>query len=89
MADNPKAVKTKRRELWGALRDFIHQQGWVTSVSGQPTMRLEIPKNSTLPAKLVEFGYSPRHCGMTTRITTKGSLMPVDILILDLNKQGG
>jgi hypothetical protein len=82
MAANPKAVKTKRRELWGALRDFIHQQaGWVTSVPGQQTMRLEIPKNSTLPAKLVEFGCSPRHCGMTTRITAKEPLMPLDILI--------
>jgi hypothetical protein len=64
----------QRRKLWEALRDFIHSVGsWVVSPPGQKEIRIECRQGSSLPAKLIELGYSPRHCGTGTRITATGT----------------
>jgi hypothetical protein len=66
--------REKRRRLQEALTNFIHSQGaWVTSPPGARCLRVEIVQNSSLPAKLIELGYNPRHCGTSTRIVSGGT----------------
>jgi len=63
----------QRRKLWEALTAYITSNGgWVTGLPGTKHLRVEVPRDSALPAKLMEFGYSLRHCGTGTRITPKG-----------------
>ncbi|MGA2816754.1 MAG: hypothetical protein ABSE67_10730 [Xanthobacteraceae bacterium] len=69
------AVLEKRKALWNALNDFIRGSGgWVVSLPGATTLRVEIPQGTSLPAKLIELGYSPRHCGNGSRITPAGTI---------------
>jgi hypothetical protein len=74
--DRPRAAEVEqRRLLWEALRDFIHAAGgWVVSLPGLREIRIEAPQGSSLPAKLIELGYSPRICGSSTRITPTGTI---------------
>jgi len=63
------------------LCEYISQQdGWVTSVPGRSPMRIEGTKESSLPAKLTQVGYSPVHVGTTLRTTGSGT----DILEISL-----
>jgi hypothetical protein len=63
------AGSEQRRKLWEALSEFITSQGgWVVSLPGKQDLRIEAPQGSALPSKLIELGYSPRHCGSSTRI---------------------
>jgi hypothetical protein len=36
--------------------------------------RIETPQGSALPAKLLELGYQPRHCGSATRLVPGGKI---------------
>ena len=51
-------------------------------------MRIECKQGSALPAKLIELGYSPRHCGTGTRLTSGHTpetiFLPIDILEITL-----
>jgi hypothetical protein len=74
----------QRKRLWEALSDYVHAQGgWVISRPGIKEIRIEIPKNSSLPTKLVELGYSPRHINTCTRIQL-GKIVPVDVVEISL-----
>ena len=73
-------VSAQRMRLWDALHDYIHQHGGaVVSVPGHKELRIEVPKDSALTAKLAEAGYDPRHCCTTTRITA-GAFISVDVV---------
>jgi hypothetical protein len=73
-AEGAKAEANERRQkLFTALNTFISAQGgWVVSAPGAKNLRVEMRQGSSLPAKLSEFGYDPRHCGTSTRITPTG-----------------
>jgi hypothetical protein len=65
----------QRRKLWEALITYITSNGgWVTGLPGAKHLRAEVPRGSALPAKLMEFGYSIRHCGAGTRLTPGGNV---------------
>jgi hypothetical protein len=72
--DSARAEAAERRQkLFTALNSFISSQGgWVVSTPGAKNLRIECVQGSALPAKLIELGYSPRHCGASTRITGTG-----------------
>jgi hypothetical protein len=73
-----------RTELSEALTQYVQQNGgWVTSVPGAKNMRIEMPQNSSLPTKLLELGYDPRHCGIGTRIEA-GKFLSVDVIEVSL-----
>jgi hypothetical protein len=64
----------RRRRLQEALTRYIQLNGgWVTSPPGARGLRVEVVQNSSLPARLTELGYSPRHCGTGTRIVSGGT----------------
>jgi len=68
----------KRSDLWDALNVFIQTSGaWLTSLPGVSVLRVEVPQGSLLPAKLIELGYNPRHCGTGTRLTPGGTVETV------------
>ena len=77
-------VTEQRRKLWEALTTFIHSNGGnVVSPPGTKRLRVELPQNSALPARLLELGYPVRAAGITTRITggtENHGFMPVDII---------
>ena len=76
----PQKITAQRMRLWNALHDYIRQHGGaVVSVPGHKELRIEIPKDSPLPAKLIELGYQPHHNCATTRITA-GAFTPVDVI---------
>jgi hypothetical protein len=78
----------QRNKLWHALTAHIQSNGgWVTSLPGTKHLRFEVRQDSALPAKLIEFGYSVRHSGTSTRITGGAEdhgFTPVDIIELTL-----
>src|SRR5512143_2746868 len=67
----------QRRKLWEALRAYIHSSGGsVTGLPGTKHLRA-VPRGSSLPAKLMEFGYDVHHSGTGT---TDARCLPVDII---------
>lgn len=80
----PQTVSAQRMRLWHALHDFIRQHGGaVVSVPGRRELRIEMPKDSPLAAKLAEAGYAPRHCCVTTRVTA-GGFTTVDVISITM-----
>jgi hypothetical protein len=79
----------QRRKLWEALKAYIHSNGGsVTGLPGTKHLRLEVPRGSSLPAKLMEFGYDVRHSGTGTSLTpgtTDARCLPVDIIDISLS----
>ena len=62
--------KRKQGERWAALNEYVRRNGGaVTSVPGNKTLRVEVPKGSELPAKLTELGYNVSSHGSVTRVT--------------------
>jgi hypothetical protein len=53
-------------------------------------LRVEVPSGSLLPARLIEYGYNPRHCGIGTRLTSGSTpeniFRNVDIIEISLGK---
>jgi hypothetical protein len=77
-------ISEKRLRLWNALHDFIRENGgWLVSTSGMKQMRIEARQGSSLPAKLIELGYEPRHCGQRTR--TGPDWLCVEVIEIDLS----
>ena len=71
----------QRRKLWEALRAYIHS-------NGGSHLRVEVPRGSSLPAKLMEFGYDVRHSGTGTSLmpgTTDARCLPVDVIDISLS----
>ena len=76
----PQKISAQRMRLWNALHEFCQQHGGtVVSLPGHRELRIEIPKDLALTAKLSEIGYNPRHCCTTTRITA-GTFTTVDVI---------
>jgi hypothetical protein len=74
----------QRSQLFEALNKFISAQGgWVVSPPGAKHIRVEIPKESSLPVKLADLGYHLRQCGVSTRIAN-GNFLPVDTIEITL-----
>ena len=73
----------QRRKLGEALRAYIHSSGGsVTGLPGTKHLRVEVPRGSSLPAKLMEFRYDVRHSGTGT---TDAGCLPVDIIDISLS----
>jgi hypothetical protein len=71
--------KRKQGERWAALNEYVRRNGGaVTSVPGNKTLRVEVPKGSALPAKLTELGYNVSSHGTVTRVTGAPSISPRD-----------
>jgi hypothetical protein len=67
--DNKDGISERQRNLWIALNEFVMERGGqITSVLYANPVRLEVPPESELPAKLRELGYDPVYCEQTTRI---------------------
>jgi hypothetical protein len=67
--------KRKQGERWEALNTFIRKHGGaVVSVPGAKTLRVEVPKDSLLPAKLAELGYNVSSHGTVSRVTGAPSI---------------
>ncbi|WP_316216747.1 hypothetical protein [Bradyrhizobium sp. SZCCHNR3003] len=64
-----KAIRT-RRERFAALNDWINAQGgaWLTSVPGEPHVRMECLPWSPVPEGLADLGYHLRPEGDGERI---------------------
>jgi hypothetical protein len=71
-AAQPKAddgISERQRNLWTALNEFVTERGGaITSMLYANPVRLEVPLDSELPAKLRELGYDPVYCSEETRI---------------------
>jgi hypothetical protein len=62
-------ITEKQRDLWDRLNEFVTERGAaIVSVKHANPVRLEVPLDSELPAKLRELGYDPVYCEQTTRI---------------------
>ncbi|MGB9020507.1 MAG: hypothetical protein WCC77_23120 [Pseudolabrys sp.] len=84
-----KPVSEKQRQLWQALYEYITQQGgWVVSIPFLKNLRIEVSPGSSLPAKLLEFGYTVRDAGTGTRLspgnTSEEIFRAVDIVEITL-----
>jgi hypothetical protein len=82
-------VKQKRRKLWDAINEFVRQHGaWVTSLPYKSAIRIECIGDSTLPTELIRLGYSPRQCGVGTRIIAgrTARIVSVDIIEITLGR---
>ena len=74
----------QRKKLWEALSKYIHDNGcFLVSLPSEKNLRIEAPKNSSLPVKLRELGYAPRHLSTGTRIQA-GAFLPVDTIEITL-----
>lgn len=71
---NDTSAEEKRRnaEAWQALNEYITRQGAFVVTPPGKLLRIEIPKDPDLPAKLIELGYAVRHAGTGTRLTYDG-----------------
>ena len=67
--DEKAKLDQHRRDLWNAINQFVSERGgFVTSVQYTSPIRIEVPPDSELPAKLKELGYDPIYCEQATRI---------------------
>ena len=79
------ATARRRTELWDALNAFVHQSGgWVVSVPNMNRVRIEVANGSSLRTKLSDLGYTPRHCGISTR-NVGSEIIPGDIIEISLS----
>jgi hypothetical protein len=70
--------------LWDALNEFVRSNGgWLVSAPGEKWLRVEVPRDSLLPSRLIECGYGVRAAGITTLVTANG-LMPTEIISFTL-----
>lgn len=77
----------KRRDLWQALTDFIHQEGaFVVSVPHRFPLRIEMRRDSSLAAKLA--AYEPKTVGWTTRVVPD-RIEQVEVIEIDAAVVGG
>jgi hypothetical protein len=73
--------KRQQAEKWSALAEWIRKRGgFVTSLPGIKTLKIEVPKNSELPAKLRELGYITVSHGSISRIVGTDYVKPSDEL---------
>ena len=75
-------ITEQRRKLWEALSAFIHSNGGhVVSPPGTKNLRVALPQNSALSARLLELGYSAR---ALVGGTENHGFMPVDVIEITL-----
>jgi len=81
-----RSVSNEHRRLWDAINKFVHLQGGaITTQPHRWPHRLETRTNSSLSAKLQEFGYSLHCVGRTSRITIDG-FVQADVIKIDVPK---
>ena len=69
--------RRKQNERWSALKEYIRKHGGVVvSLPGTKTLRVEVPKDSTLPAKLAELGYNVVSHGSVSRVVGAAAISP-------------
>jgi hypothetical protein len=67
--DDKNAVSDRQRSLWTAVNEFCQERGGeIVSQQFASPIRLEVPLDSELPAKLRELGYDPIFTEQTTKI---------------------
>jgi hypothetical protein len=68
--------KKQQAEAFEALNQYVQRAGGaITSPPGK-FVRIEAPKGSTLPAKLVELGYNIVERGFVSRIVGAAAISP-------------
>lgn len=72
-------IKRRQQEAWEALNIFISQRGGLVITPPAKMLRIEIPKDSTLPAQLEKLGFNVWHVGANTRLNVDGFLQ-VDVI---------
>ena len=81
-----KAIRA-RKDLFETLAKFVNAHGgFITSVPGARDVRIEVPKDSDLAARLQTLGWPVFQCGASTRVTGQG-IVSVDCLEVVLGKQ--
>jgi hypothetical protein len=74
----------KQKKLFDAFNTFVAQNGgWVVSVPGSKSIRIEAPEGSALPIRLAELGYKLQFCGTGTRNMSSGIIV-VDVIEMKL-----
>ena len=69
-ASNPNAEQKRTlAEAFEALNEFIRRNGGAVVSPPGKVLRVEVLKDSVLPAKLAELGYNVMRCGSVTRVT--------------------
>ena len=67
--------RKKQAEAFDAMNAFVRKHGGsIVSPPGNKTLRVEVPKGSELPAKLVELHFNVARCGSVTRVTGAPSI---------------
>ena len=66
--------KRRQNEAWHTLNQFISQQGGLVVTPTGKMLRIEVVKEFTLPAKLIELGFKVWAVGQNTRVTPYGFL---------------
>jgi hypothetical protein len=61
--------RRKEAEAFEALNQLIRRHGGFVTTPPGKLLRIEVMKNSELPAKLTELGYNVAQCGTITRVT--------------------
>jgi hypothetical protein len=80
----PNETERRRQALLETLSEFVHLNGGhIISPPGQKFVRIEVPPNSDLPAKLAE--YQPTPCGSSMR-TSYAGFEQMEIYELSLDK---
>lgn len=79
------AAAEKRKELFDALNHLCrsNDRGWLTSVAGDASLRIECRPDSELPDLLVDRGFDLQSLGTSTRIEG-GKFLPVCVYALHL-----
>jgi hypothetical protein len=72
--------KKKTAEAFEALNLFVRRHGGAVTSPPSKILRIEVPKNSELPAKLTELGYIVAERGSVSRIIGTDYVKPSDEL---------
>ena len=79
-SERPIPISEQQKQLWHALHDYCRDHGaWIVSVPEHRELRIECRKDSALPVKLAQLGYSPRCCETRMRAEA-GKFVSVDVI---------
>jgi hypothetical protein len=75
---DPKLEEAKAK--FAAINEHVTEAGgWLVSVPGDPTMRLQVLPGSPLPGELIELGYLVTRTGETQRILPMAIAQPMTL----------
>lgn len=70
----------RQNETWQILNDYIVQNGGMVISPPGKMLRVEVQKDSLLPAQLSKLGFRVWACGSTTRTGGEMGFVPVDVI---------